>query len=127
MEKLTEIQALLKKSDSKLFTAELEFENKRYDDSVSRSYYAVFHAISALLLSKNLTFSSHGQTIGAFNREFIKTGLFPKEFNNFIHALFEDRQIGDYDAMSEIDSETAEKNLHYAKTIIQAVKIYFKQ
>lgn len=65
------IKAMLSKAREKLKTARIDFDNERYDDSVSRSYYAVFHAISAVLLSKGLHFSSHSQTIGAFNKEFI--------------------------------------------------------
>lgn len=65
------IKAMFSKSREKLETAQIDFDNGRHNDSVSRSYYAVFHAISAVLLSKGLHFSSHGQTIGAFNKEFI--------------------------------------------------------
>lgn len=48
-----------------------------YEDAVSRAYYAAFHAVSAALASKHLSFSSHGQTLGAFNREFVATGMVP--------------------------------------------------
>ena len=74
------IKAMLSKAREKLKTARIDFDNERYDDSVSRSYYAVFHAISAVLLSKGLHFSSHSQTIGAFNKEFIKSKEFSASF-----------------------------------------------
>lgn len=41
------ISMMLKKAKEKLKTAEIEYDAERYDDSVSRAYYAVFHAISA--------------------------------------------------------------------------------
>jgi len=71
------IKMMLVKARKKVATAKTNLDNDQYDDAVSRTYYAVFHAISAALLSKGLHFSSHGQTIGAFNREFIKTKKFP--------------------------------------------------
>ncbi|MBM4064902.1 MAG: HEPN domain-containing protein [Planctomycetes bacterium] len=37
------IKAMLSKAREKLKTARIDFDNERYDDSVSRSYYAVFH------------------------------------------------------------------------------------
>ena len=66
------MKMMLMKARKKVATAKTNLDNDQYDDAVSRTYYAVFHAISATLLSKGLHFSSHGQTIGAFNREFIK-------------------------------------------------------
>ena len=72
------IVEVIKKANEKLVTARLDFDNKRYEDSVSRSYYCVFHIITACLLSKGLTFSSHKQVIGNFNKEFIKTNIFFK-------------------------------------------------
>jgi uncharacterized protein (UPF0332 family) len=54
-----EILALLAKAKSKLKTARIDFENGQFEDSISRSYYSAFNAISALLLTKNLNFSSH--------------------------------------------------------------------
>ena len=70
------IKAILSKANEKLKTAQIDFDNERYNDSVSRSYYAIYHAISAVLLSKGLHFSSHAQTIGAFNRNLLKQNSF---------------------------------------------------
>ncbi|OHD69530.1 MAG: hypothetical protein A2W19_00530 [Spirochaetes bacterium RBG_16_49_21] len=121
-DKKDEIEALLNKSESKLKTARIDFDNGQFDDSVSRSYYAVYHAISAALLSKDMAFSSHSQTIGAFNKEFIKTEIWPKEFAGIIQGLFEDRQIGDYDAIANIDEKTAKDNLNNAAKIVNKIK-----
>lgn len=123
-EKKKEIETILNKAESKLKTAIIDFESGQYDDSVSRSYYAVFHSISAALLTKNLAFSSHSQTIGAFNKEFIKTGIFPKEFSSIIQDLFEDRQTGDYDVITYIDAETAQQSIEKAKDILLEVRKY---
>jgi len=56
-----ELRLMIEKAASKLKTARIDFENGQYDDSISRSYYAVFHALSAALLQKGLTYSSHSQ------------------------------------------------------------------
>ena len=57
------LKLMIEKAESKLETANIALTNHQYDDAVSRSYYAVFHAISALLFTKGLSFSSHSQTI----------------------------------------------------------------
>lgn len=117
------IKEMLNKSRKKLKTALTNLEHEEYDDSVSRSYYGVFHAISAVLLSKGFHFSTHAQTIGSFNREFVKTEEIPV-LTKTIEKLFSERQIGDYDFQSCLDSATAKENLEEAEKIIDACEIY---
>jgi len=50
------VKALLEKSRSKLNAAHVLYRDGLYDDSVSRAYYAVFHALTAALLSKGQSF-----------------------------------------------------------------------
>ncbi len=114
------IKLMLSKAREKLKTAQIDFDNERYDDAVSRTYYAVYHAISAVLLSKGLHFSSHGQTIGAFNKEFVKTKKFPISFTKVIEKLFNERQIGDYDFESYIDADVAQEDLNHAENILKS-------
>jgi len=116
-----EIVALASKAKDKLKTARMNFEGGQYDDSVSRSYYAVFHAITAVLLEKGLVYSSHSQVVGAFNRDFVKTGVFPVAFTSMIQELFDGRQTGDYDPLSDITREDAGKALSNAENIVSAL------
>ncbi|MCF7949004.1 MAG: HEPN domain-containing protein [Spirochaetia bacterium] len=122
-----ECRIILEKAESKLKTAGIDLDAGQYDDSVSRSYYSVFHAITACLLYKGLSFSSHSQVIGAFNREFIKTNTFPPTFSKDIQALFDDRQSGDYDVYSPINRETAELDYKKADNIIKAIKEFLSK
>ncbi|HLA38047.1 MAG TPA: HEPN domain-containing protein [Candidatus Brocadiales bacterium] len=118
------IKEMIIKSREKLKTAQIDLEHERYDDSVSRSYYAVYHAISAVLFSKRLHFSSHAQTIGTFNKEFVKTKVFPSSFTKTIEKLFNERQIGDYDFETHLDAEVAQEDLTEAEKIIEACEEY---
>ena len=117
------IKEMLNKSHKKLKTALTTLEHEEYDDSVSRSYYAVFHAISAVLLSKGLHFSTHAQTIGAFNRNLVKTGEIPV-ITKTIGKLFSERQLGDYDFQRCLDAVTAKEDLEEAEKIIDACETY---
>ena len=122
-----ELRLMIEKAASKLKTARIDFENGQYDDSISRSYYAVFHALSAALLQKRLTYSSHSQVIGAFNREFVRQGIFPKDFTAIVQGLFADRQTGDYDLGDMIDEETAALGIKNADRILQTIRVYLEK
>lgn len=118
------IKAMLNKADEKLRSAVRDYEDGFYGDASSRAYYAAFHAISAALSFHGFTFSSHAQTLGAFNREFIKKGCFPPESFRKVQRLFEDRQVADYDWNISIEAETAEKDLSDAKWLVFACRDY---
>ncbi len=124
MTKKPNILAIIAKAKDKLKTSCIDFQHEQYDDAVSRAYYAVFHMITAALYLKGMVFSSHAQTIGAFNKEYVKAGIFPRSYTRFIQDLFDDRQTGDYDIISRIDREAAEKDVQKAEEICKEVEDY---
>jgi uncharacterized protein len=127
MQNHEKILLMLSKAHEKLETSKILLQSRSFDDSVSRSYYAVFHAMSAVLISKGLIFSSHSQAIGAFNREFVKTGIFPKVYSEIIQGLFEDRQIGDYEIDTSINEVIAQESIGYAETIVSDIEHYLEK
>ena len=120
------LRSMLKKAKKKLEAAQLDFESEFYDDAVSHSYYAVFHAVSAVLAENGLSFTSHTQTIGAFNREYVKSNVFPTKVTRVLQRLFEDRQIGDYSWTIQITRETAEQDFTNAKWLVNLCQEYLE-
>jgi uncharacterized protein (UPF0332 family) len=112
------VDRLLAKAYRMIEGAESAFNSGFYEDAVSRAYYAAFHAVSATLAVRRLSFSSHGQTLGAFNREIVAMGLVPKDTFRRLQRLFEDRHIGDYSATKSIERDNAERDIVDAKWII---------
>jgi len=82
-----------------------------YHTAANRSYYAVFHAIRSILALCQVDFKSHGDVIGYFRKEFIKTEVFPKEMSKIIGKLFDVRNKSDYDDFYVIIKEDV-KNQH---------------
>ena len=111
------LEAMLAKADEMLASARRAVEAGAFGDAASRAYYAVFHALSACLATRGLVFSSHSQTIGAFNRDFVKTGDFEPGTSRKLQRLFEDRQIADYDWKRHVDETTAREDVSDAETI----------
>jgi uncharacterized protein (UPF0332 family) len=118
---MTEIDSLIKRARRYIKSAELLLNDKDYESSVSRSYYAMFYAAQAALLTKELTFSSHKGVISAFGKHFIKTEIFPKEMGRELNRAFEKRQIGDYGYTFVVSDEEAIQILRYGKEFVNKV------
>ena len=65
----------LERSCESLRAAEIMFENNMLTFSMNRVYYAMFYAVQALLVSREVSFSKHGQVKACFNREMVKEYL----------------------------------------------------
>jgi uncharacterized protein (UPF0332 family) len=116
------LRAILDKAQQKLVVAKVNLDQGftgDAGDASSRAYYAAFHAVTALLATKGRSFSTHGAAIGAFNQEFVKTQVFPREVASHLHRLFENRQLADYDWRSTITTAEAEKDVVAAHQRVQ--------
>ena len=118
---MTEIDSLVKRARRYIKSAELLLNDKDYESSVSRTYYAMFYAAQAALLTKTLSFSSHKGVISAFGKHFIKTEIFPKEMGRELNRAFEKRQIGDYGYTFVVSDEEAVQMLRYGKEFIDKI------
>jgi len=121
-----EIKGLINKAEESLEAAKELFNKKFFDFSVSRAYYTMFYCAEALLLTKDLSFSKHSAVISFFGNEFIKTGIFPERFNEYINDAFRKRHKGDY----WIDTGLTEKDckiiLKRAEEFLKETKKYLK-
>ncbi|OIN87759.1 MAG: hypothetical protein AUJ21_11675 [Anaerolineae bacterium CG1_02_58_13] len=94
--------------------------------TINRSYYAMFYAVLALAASKGLAISKHTHAIAFFDKEFVRKGIFPKEFSGYLHFGFEERQTRDYGEIWEIDRPDAETTLLEAEKFVDVVENYLK-
>ena len=114
----------LREAEESLLDAELLFENKSFRSSVNRSYYSMFYGILALINITGVSISKHTGVISHFDKEFVKTGKFPKESSKFLHSAFELRQESDYLDMKEVSLDEAEVILQSAKNLFLQIKDY---
>jgi uncharacterized protein (UPF0332 family) len=123
---MTEIATLFARSRRYLDSAALLSRTADYESSVSRSYYAMFYAAQAALLSKNLTCFSHKSVISSFEEQFVKTDVFPRAMGRQLNLAYQKRQLGDYEAAFVLSKEDAE-NLHdEALRFVDAVSQYLQ-
>lgn len=121
-----EIQAALNTAQEKLSSAKVLLDAKHFAYAASRAYYCAFHSISAVLLSKSLVFSRHGQAIGAFNREFVKTKISPKHFGRWLIKMQNDREAGDYRTHSPIGDQIAAEDIQMAEEILKLCRQFLE-
>jgi uncharacterized protein (UPF0332 family) len=124
---MTEIESLAARSAKYLHSAELLLDNGDYESSVSRSYYAMFYCVQALLLTKGLTVSSHAGLNTVFSEQFIKTGLLPKHMSRELNRAFEKRQLGDYESVFVLSEDEAREILEKARAFTAACLDYLRQ
>jgi hypothetical protein len=121
------VLAYLEKAAKKLAVAKKLLASEDYEDAVSRSYYAAFHATQALLLSEGQKAESHKGALTLFSLLFVKTGKFSKNFGKYLANLKDDRESGDYEIFSYIDQDTAQRALEEAKDFLQESKAYLQK
>lgn len=93
---MSEIEALFEKAGRSLAAAERLLGSGDTDFAASRAYYGYFYVAEALLLSKGLGFSRHGQVISQYGLHFAKTEVLDRRFHRLLDEAFTLRQTVDY-------------------------------
>lgn len=89
----------IERSKDDLNAAHLLFDSGNYRIANNRSYYAIFHALRAVLTFDNYDSSKHSGVIAEFRRRYIKEEIFPVEVSKMIGSAFTIRNASDYDDM----------------------------
>ncbi len=106
--------------------AEILLNESALRGAINRAYYAMFYALLALLATRQLGTSRHSGALALFDREFVKTGLFPRELSRALHLAFDRRQTHDYGEMAEVDRQIAEETLADARGFVAAIESYLR-
>ena len=97
-----------------------------YKTVANRSYYAVFSAMRAVLALDGFDSKKHSGIIAEFRKNYLKTGILPKELSPMIDGLVEARQGSDYDDFYIISKEEVEEQLENSKKFILEVEKFLK-
>ncbi len=84
------------RSRESLAEAEVMLQTNHPHGAANRIYYACFYAVTALLLTRNLSSSKHSGVIGLFNQHFVKPGLVSVDMGKFYSRMFDNRLESDY-------------------------------
>jgi len=108
--------------EERIIAAELLLKEGLYRDSISRSYYAFFDLVAALLATRGLIAKTHKGALQQFSLHFVKSRLLPKESAKIMSRLMEKRGEADYEWFSPITKEEAKHALEKVKEFRELVK-----
>lgn len=112
----------LQKAKNLLNQAEILFQHQMYDGSINRSYYAIFNAIRSILSLVKLDSSKHSGVLSLFDKYFVKTGIFDKQYSRIAHSAFDTRQDYDYEDFSTPSETEASSQFNDAQKFIAEVE-----
>jgi len=90
------IRYRLERAQESLADARLLADAESWNTCVNRLYYSCFYAVSALLARDGLSSSRHTGLRSLFNRNYVRTGVIPRDVARLYNDLFERRQESDY-------------------------------
>jgi uncharacterized protein (UPF0332 family) len=122
-----EIQLYLDRARQDLHAAKNNLQHGFYGVAVTRAYYAMFYAASALLASKGLSRSKHSGVHSAFGEHFVKTGLIETEYVKMLGHAFDSRLDSDYDVVFTAERTLAEDVLRDAQRFVDRAEGYLRQ
>lgn len=107
---------------SNLNTAKLLYEAKDFKSSVNRSYYAIFHALRAVLALDGFDSKKHSGIIARFNQLYLKTGRINPEISSMIAASFRIRQDADYKDFYVVSTDEAVAQIKNAEAVLHQIE-----
>lgn len=102
-----EIDLLLAQAKLRLKAARQLLKTGFCDDAVSRAYYSMYFAATAMFLARGIRVKTHRGLVARFGREFVETGLIEAHFGRILRIAEELRSEADYSIIRQISDEEA--------------------
>ena len=102
-------------------------EKSSWSGAAGRLYYALFHAVSALLIHDKHSVNSHKGSHILFSNYYIRTGLLPKEYGTLYSQMESIREEGEYNCTYQVTEEDLQQRLEPAKEMIDTIVLMAKK
>ena len=99
----------------------------KWETAANRLYYALFHAMSALLIYDRYHVKSHRGILAMFGEHFIRTEIFAKEDGSLLSDLVIMRDNADYNCFFEADEEKLSPYMEPTRLLIEKIKQYIAE
>ncbi len=95
-----------------------------WDTLANRLYYAVFHAVSALLIYDGHHVVSHRGAVGAFGQHYVTTGIFTLEDGKHYSRLQNLREKSDYNCKYNATEADIAPKIEPTRLLIEKIEHY---
>jgi len=107
-----------------LQSARVLFEIPEYRGANNRAYYSIYHAISAIHALNGNAYKRHKDALANFNKDYIRTEIFPRSLGRRIVEAVEIRHASDYDDFFIATKAEAQEQLETAAELIEVIEAY---
>lgn len=112
----------LEKARRTLIEAEGNYNIQLWNVVGNRLYYAIFHAVVALLIKHGISINGHKGAVIMFGLHFVKKGIFTPEEGALYSRLQTIREKADYQNVYELSQERASHYMSQAKLLFEKIE-----
>ena len=102
----------------------VQLRNELWSLAANRLYYALFHAVSALLISDQREVGTHRGAVNKFSFFYVKTGIFTAAEGRLYSQLQQLRENGEYNCAIDVVKEDVEDFIEPTQQLIEKIKLY---
>ena len=95
-----------------------------WDTVANRLYYALFHAVNALLINDGHIVNTHRGVISVFGNNYIRTGIFPSKAGRLYSDLQTIRNNSDYNCSFNATEEEINPLVEPTRQLIEEIGKY---
>jgi uncharacterized protein (UPF0332 family) len=117
-----EVEQYMRLADEDLVAAQDNLRLGHLRVAVSRAYYAMFYAATAVLGSRGLWRSKHQGLIAALGEHLVKPGVVEPRYGRILHDAFETRLDSDYAPHPDLDEDSARNVIGNAADFVQRME-----
>lgn len=114
----------LEKADSIFAENEGLVEKGYWNTLANRLYYALFHAVSAMLISDGREVASHKGAAIRFHQYYVREGLFSVEEGAFYSQMETLREKADYNCFFKVSKAEITAFIEPTRQLIEKIKEY---
>ena len=105
--------------------AKLLLASESYRSAAKRAYYAIFHALRAVLALDGVDMKHHSGIISEFRKRYIKTGIFDASLSGIISELSSVREGSDYNDFFIVSKAETIQQVQAAEEFLSEIQAYF--
>ena len=114
----------LEKADSTFAEHEGLTEKGYWNTLANRLYYALFHAVSALLINDSREVGSHRGAAIRFHQYYVRTGIFTEDEGSFYSQMETLREKSDYNCFFKVSETDVKSRIEPTHQLIEKIKRY---